>query len=318
MITTLNAIAPIFLIIATGYLLFKLRVVGESVWSAIEHICFYLLLPFLIIRTLSRVNLGSVPIFDFLVVLFVAVLGMSTLLISTHAIFRSRYPDSGPSFTSLFQGATRFHGFVALAVIGPLYGDQGVALIALALAIMVPLANVTAVIVLSVYGRSETRLDAGEVITKILKNPLIMACAVGLLFNRLGVPNILFDAIDIIGAGGLGLALLTVGAGMKFGHATKNKLLVATGVLIRLVGMPVIIIVMSWLVGLDGLTRTVAIIVGAVPTAASSFVMARKMGGDAELMSSIVTFQVIVAFFTLPLFIYIAEQLHEPGIVFHQ
>jgi predicted permease len=37
--------------------------------------------------------------------------------------------------------------------------------------------------------------------------------------------------------------------------------------------------------------------------------MARKMGGDAELMSSIVTFQMIAAFFTLPAFIYIAEQL---------
>ena len=81
MITTLNAIAPIFLIIATGYLLFRTRVVDESVWSAIEHICFYLLLPFLIIRTLSRANLGSVPVIDFVTVLIVAILGMSVLLI---------------------------------------------------------------------------------------------------------------------------------------------------------------------------------------------------------------------------------------------
>ena len=290
-------------------MLFKLRVVGEPVWSAIEHICFYLLLPFLIIRTLSRANLGDVPILDFITVLVVAVLGMSTLLILMHALFKSRYPDSGPSFTSLFQGATRFHGFVALAVIGPLYGDQGITLAALALGIMVPLLNVISVIVLSVYGRSETQLTTGKVIIKILKNPLILACVVGLGFNWLGVPNILFDAVDIIGAGGLGLALLTVGAGMRFGHAAQSKLLVATGVLTRLIGMPIIIIAMSWLVGLDGLARTVAIIAGAVPTAASSYVMARKMGGDAALMSSIVTFQVIIAFFTLPLFIYVAEHL---------
>ena len=81
------------------------------------------------------------------------------------------------------------------------------------------------------------------------------------------------------------------------------------GVLTRLIGMPAIIIAMSWLIGLEGLARTVAIIAGAVPTAASAYVMARKMGGNAELMSSIVTFQVIVAFFTLPLFIYLAEKL---------
>ena len=309
MIETLNAITPIFLIIATGYLLFRTRVVDESVWSAIEHICFYLLLPFLIIRTLSRANLGSVPLVDFMTVIVVAVLGMSALLVLIQALVWRRFPQSGPSFSSIFQGATRFHGFVAIAVIGPLYGDAGVTLAALALAIMVPLLNAISVIVLSVYGRSEIKPDFVAVSRKILTNPLIIACVVGLLFNWFGVPDILFDTIDIIGAGGLGLALLAVGAGMSPGKAAQHKMLLTIGVLTRLIGMPVIIIAMSWLVGLDGLARTVAIIAGAVPTAASAYVMARKMGGDAELMSSIVTFQVIIAFFTLPLFIYIAEQL---------
>ncbi|MDH3630066.1 MAG: AEC family transporter [Gammaproteobacteria bacterium] len=309
MITTLNAIAPIFLIIATGYLLFRTRIVDESVWSAIEHICFYLLFPFLIIRTLSRANLGSVPVFDFMAVIVVAILGMSALLILIQAFIWKRFPQSGPSFSSIFQGATRFHGFVAIAVIGPLYGDTGVTLAALALAIMVPLLNVISVVVLSVYGHSDTRPQVIAVVKKIVTNPLIIACIVGLLFNWLGVPDILFDAIDIIGAGGLGLALLAVGAGMNFGQAAQHKMLLTVGVLTRLIGMPAIVIAMSWLVGLDGIARTVAIIAGAVPTAASAYVMARKMGGNAELMSSIVTFQVFVAFFTLPLFIYIAEQL---------
>ncbi len=309
MITTLNAIAPIFLIIATGYLLFRAKIVDESVWSAIEHICFYLLFPFLIIRTLSRANLGSVPVIDFMAVIVVAILGMSALLILIQAFIWKRFPQSGPSFSSIFQGATRFHGFVAIAVIGPLYGDAGVTLAALALAIMVPLLNVISVVVLSVYGHSDTRPQVIAVAKKIVTNPLIIACIVGLLFNWLGLPDILYETIGIIGAGGLGLALLAVGAGMNFGQAAQHKMLLTVGVLTRLIGMPAIVIAMSWLVGLDGTARTVAIIAGAVPTAASAYVMARKMGGNAELMSSIVTFQVIVAFFTLPLFIYIAEQL---------
>jgi predicted permease len=309
LITTLNAIAPIFLIIATGYLLFRAKIVDESVWSAIEHICFYLLFPFLIIRTLSRANLGSVPVIDFMAVIVVAILGMSALLILIQAFIWKRFPQSGPSFSSIFQGATRFHGFVAIAVIGPLYGDAGVTLAALALAIMVPLLNVISVVVLSVYGHSDTRPQVIAVAKKIVTNPLIIACIVGLLFNWLGLPDILYETIGIIGAGGLGLALLAVGAGMNFGQAAQHKMLLTVGVLTRLIGMPAIVIAMSWLVGLDGTARTVAIIAGAVPTAASAYVMARKMGGNAELMSSIVTFQVIVAFFTLPLFIFFAEQL---------
>ena len=309
MITTLSAIAPIFLIIATGYLLFRTKVIDETVWSAVEHICFYLLLPFLIIRTLSRANLGSVPIVDFIIVLVIAILGMAAILILIQAFVWKRYPESGPSFSSIFQGATRFHGFVAIAVIGPLFGDDGVTLAALALAIMVPLLNVISVIVLSVYGRSDSKPEIASVLRKIVTNPLIIACGVGLLFNYSGVPDIVFDTIDIIGSGGLGLALLAVGAGMKLDQAAQHKMLLTIGVLTRLIGMPAIVIAMSWLVGLDGLARTVAIIAGAVPTAASAYVMARKMGGNAELMSSIVTFQVIVAFFTLPLFVYIADQL---------
>lgn len=309
MLTTLNAITPIFLIIAIGHLLFRTKMVSGGVWSAIEHICFYLLLPFLIIRTLSRANLGGVPIIDFISVLIVAILGMSMLLILVYTLLRNRYPSSGPSFTSLFQGATRFHGFVALAVIGPLYGDAGVTLAALALAIMVPLLNVMSVIVLSVYGTNNSNPDVRQVLLRIIQNPLIIGCMVGLTLNWVGVHDVIFNTIEIIGNGGLGLALLAVGAGLRMDQAAEQKLLVATGVFTRLIGMPLIIIGMAWLTGLDGLPRTVAIIAGAVPTASSSYVMARKMGGNAELMSNIVTFQVIIAFFTLPLFIYIAEQL---------
>ena len=282
---------------------------GEQVWSAIEHICFYLLLPFLIIRTLSRANLGDVPVVDFTLVIIVAIVGMSASLILAYSLVRSRYPTSGPSFTSLFQGATRFHGFVAIAVIGPLYGDDGVTLAAIALAIMVPLLNTTSVIVLSVYGHGSSEFETSQVLKQIAKNPLIIACLVGLIFNLTGVPDIIFDTVVIIGNGGLGLALLAVGAGMRLGQAAQDKLLVFTGVFIRLIGMPLMVIGMAWIVGLEGLPRTIAIIAGAVPTAASSYVMARKMGGNAELMSNIVTFQIIAAFFTLPLFIYIADNL---------
>ena len=306
---TLNAIAPIFLIIAVGHLLHRTALVNESVWSAIEHICFYLLLPALILRTLARADLGNVPVADFAAVLLVAVIAMSALLIGSHALLWRRYPDSGPSFSSVFQGATRFHGFVAIAVIGPLYGDAGLALGALAIAVLVPVLNISSVVVLSIYGRSASRPDAARVGKTILTNPLILACLAGLLFNWTGLPDIVFDTIDIIGAGGLGLALLAVGAGMQFAHAARQQLLVTIGVLVRLIGMPLTIIGMSALLGLDGLPRTIAIIAGAVPTAGSAYVMARKMGGDAELMSSIVTFQVFAALFTLPLFIYVADRL---------
>lgn len=258
---------------------------------------------------MSRANLGSVPVLDFAIAIILAICSMSLLLILFYHLLKSRYPHSGPSFTSLFQGATRFHGFVALAIIGPLYGDQGIALAAIALAVMVPLLNTTSVIVLSVYGHGAHSIQMRLILKQIARNPLILACITGLLLNWTGIPDIAFSAVEIIGNGGLGLALLAVGAGMRPDHALNNKLLIFIGVIIRLIGMPVLIILMSWIVGLEGLPRTIAIIAGAVPTAASSYVMARKMGGNAVLMSNIVTFQIIASFVTLPFFIYLADRL---------
>ncbi len=309
MLTTLTAIAPIFIVILAGYVLKRIKLIRTEMWPTVEHICFYLLFPFLIIRTLARADLGAIPIANFAIVITGGVIGMALLLLMLQPISERRLGVSGASFTSIFQGATRFHGFMALAVVGSLYGDEGVALSGIAIGVMVPLINALNVGVLTIFGETEEKPDWKTVILKIASNPLIIACLIGFALNITGVPDSIYGAIDIIGDGGLGLALLAVGAGLNIGRAMETKMLVAAGVLIRLIGMPFLVALLSWLVGLDGLTRTVAIITGAVPTASSAYVMARQMGGDAELMANIVTVQVLFAGITLPLFIFIADNI---------
>ncbi|MFP3920074.1 MAG: AEC family transporter [Dichotomicrobium sp.] len=309
MLTTLNAVAPIFLVILTGTLLKRIKLVPAEMWPIVEHICFYLLMPFLIIRTLARADLGAIPIADFAIVIAGGVIGMASLLLLLRPVTERRFGISGPSFTSIFQGATRFHGFMALAIVGSLYGEEGVALSGIAIGVMVPLINMLNVAILTIFGNAEARPDWTRVLLKIISNPLIVACVIGFALNITGIPGFIYGAIDIIGDGGLGLALLAVGAGLSAGRALETKLLVSAGVLIRLLGMPLLVVLLSWVVGLEGITRTVAIITGAVPTASSAYVMARQMGGDADLMANITTMQVLLAAITLPLFIFIAENI---------
>jgi predicted permease len=308
MLATFNASAPIALIILLGYVLNRYKVASPEIWSAIEHVCFYILFPFLIVRTLAGANLADLPVGNFAMVLFGGATGMALLMLAARPVFR-HYGVSGPTFTSLFQGATRFHGFMALAVIGALYGEPGLALGALAISFLVPTLNILNIVVLTIWGDAAQAPSLRNVLLRIVQNPLIWACLAGLTLNMTGVPIFVFSAIEIIGDGGLGLAMLAVGAGLQLGRVAETKRLLAIGVLIRMVGMPVPIIFLAWLVGLEGLPRTVAIIAGAVPTASTAYVMARKMGGDAELMANIVTMQVVASAVTLPLFIYIAQNL---------
>lgn len=305
MLATFNASAPIALIILLGYLLNRYRLAGPEIWSAIEHVCFYILFPFLIVRTLASANLADLPIADYALVLLGAGAGMALLLLAARPLL-VRSGMSGPTFTSLFQGATRFHGFMALAVVGALYGAPGLALSALAISILVPILNVVAVIVLSVWGDGAEGMSTRIILSRLARNPLIFACLAGLALNLSGLPPFIFSAIEIIGDGGLGLAMMAVGAGLQIERVAQTKWLLIVGVMIRLIGMPLLVILLCWLVGLEGLPRTIAIITGAVPTASTAYVMARKMGGDAQLMANIVTFQVVAAAVTLPVFIYIA------------
>ncbi|MDX2265759.1 MAG: AEC family transporter [Hyphomicrobiales bacterium] len=309
MTAVFDATAPIFLLIVAGYALFQSGLVKAEVWAAVEHVCFYLLFPALIVKTLSRADLTALPVAAFVAVVLGAVVCMAALLLAARPLLAARYGVSGPTFTSLFQGATRFHGFMALAIVGSLHGDAGIALCAIAMGAMIPMLNIINVAVLAVYGAHEGTVTARSVLEQILRNPLIIACLIGFALNLTGLPGFIYTAIDIAGGGGLGLGLLAVGAGLNLRNATETRALVAVGVLIRLVGMPAFMIALAALAGLTGLPRTVAIIAGAVPTASTAYVMARKMGGDAALMANIVTFQVLAAAVTLPLFIYIADRL---------
>lgn len=64
--------------------------------------------------------------------------------------------------------------------------------------------------------------------------------------------------------------------------------------------------VLAWALGLTDVPAMVAVAYGALPCSASSYVLARRMGGDAPCMANIITFQTLAAAAALPLVIAVA------------
>ena len=63
-------------------------------------------------------------------------------------------------------------------------GAIGTELAAICIAILVPITNIAAVIVMKVYNRQETNTKISRFLLKeITRNPLIIAVVLGLLFN---------------------------------------------------------------------------------------------------------------------------------------
>ncbi len=56
-------------------------------------------------------------------------------------------------------------------------------------------------------------------------------------------------------------------------------------------------------IGIEGLTRAVLVIQAALPSSPYSYVLARELGGDAALMSGIISMQTGLAFLSLPVVI---------------
>ncbi len=305
MIAILSALAPLFLITAIGYALAKVKFGGAEMWHALDHITFYVLFPALLTKTLMRAGLGGVPARDFFLVSFGSVTIMGAALLAAHLILQK--PASGPVFTSFFQGAIRFQSMICVAIAAALFGERGLTFAALSVASLVPTVQLYTVLTLLIFGQGNGEIGLWSILKRLAYNPLTLACALGLSLNRTGVPNFVYETFSILGAASIGLTMLSVGAGLDIARAHAARKLVAASMVLRLVFMPLLVFGLCWLAGLSGIPRTVAVIAAAVPTAATAYTMARKMGGDSELMAQIITFQSIASTVTLPLFIWLAQ-----------
>ena len=91
--------------------------------------------------------------------------------------------------------------------------------------------------------------------------------------------------------------------------ALKPGTLVWVGTLLKLMATPLLVVAVSHFTGLSGIAFEAAMITAAVPTAMNGYVLARTMGGDAELYAATATLQTALAFVTIPLWIWLARGL---------
>jgi malonate transporter and related proteins len=297
-------LVPTFLIIATGWLCRITGFVDDKQWAGLERVTFVIFFPALIIDTLARADLTSVPVLGVGGALVGAILLMAATVLSLRPLMERSLGIDGPSFTSVFQGATRWNTFVGLAVAGSLFGQRGIALIAVAIAAMVPLLNLLAFYVFIRYA-GRARQSAWQILRSFVTNPFIWSCALGLVLNQLlpPLPKPIASYIDVMGRAALAAGLLIVGAGLDIRALAKPGAphLIATA--LKLLLMPALAVALGRLIGLDGDDIVVTVIAASVPSASAAYVLARQMGGNASLMAEILTQQTLVALLSMPLLI---------------
>ena len=303
MAVVISALLPVFLLIVLGFILKRSLMRLETQWHGLERLTYYVLFPMLLVQTLVKADLSKVPVAGVGGALLLSALLMSLLCLALRPIL-PRWDIDGPAFTSIFQGATRWQTYVALAVSGNLFGETGLALASVAMVAIIPLVNVLSVSVLAHYASPEKQSVRAIVMT-VVKNPLIWACAIGLAVNvtHLPLPKIWHEVAEALGRSSLGIGLLVTGAGLQLQGMFRPSLAASVTVFLKLVLMPVLAIALALWFGISGSSLVIVAACSAVPTSSSAYVMARQMGGDAPLLAQIITLQTILAAITMPMVI---------------
>lgn len=298
---TLTVILPVFLLILVGLALRRGGLFEESFWLSAERLAYFVLLPCLLVAICAGADLGNTHYLG----LAGAIAGGMAIVTGLCLALRPAIGGDGARFTSVVQGAIRFNGYVGLAIAAGLYGDAGLAAAAIAVLTIVLCGNVISVVVLSTFGaRASSKPAPGVlgVLRQCASNPLIVACAIGLLINLsgLGLPDVIAGLLDLIGRAALPIGLLAVGAGLRFelGNGQSRALAVSTA--LKLAVLPLVTLALAWAFGIGGTPLVIAVLFNALPTASSSYILARQMGGDAPLMATIITAQTLFALITLP------------------
>ena len=149
-------------------------------------------------------------------------------------------------------------------------------------------------------------MSALSVLVDLAKNPLILGCVGGGLLNVSGValPVWVDDSLSFMGRMALPIALLCVGASLELsrlkGDVGPSLIASATQFVVK----PGMAWGLCLWFGLPAMATSVTVLFMAVPTAPSAYILARRMGGDYEAMASIIAFQTVAGFATMPLILF--------------
>ena len=291
------ALVPIALLIALGSLLRHRAFVAEAFWPQAERLAYYILLPSLFVHGLATANLEGVPVVPLFLTLVLSTVSVAALLV----LCRRWVKVDDAAFTSVFQGAVRFNNYVGVSAAAGLFGAQGVALAAVANAAIVPTVNILCVLVFARYGVGGVPSWRG-VARQLALNPLVVACAIGisLQWAGVGLPAGIDPMLKALGQASLPLGLLCVGAALGASSARQWLRPIGLSSVIKFVVMPFTTLAACHAVGLHGPAAVAALLFQALPTASSSYIMARQLGGDAPLMAGIIASQTVIAAITLP------------------
>ncbi len=292
----LQLLLPDFTLILLGYLVCRHTALGRPVWEQVESLVYYFLFPVLLFHSIVRSPLDPAAASSLIGAgLSVSAAGIALAALVPHLPgLRTRIVPR--EHAGAAQVAFRFNSYIALALADRLAGPPGLVAIAILIGVCVPLVNVGAVWPMARHANT-------GMARALLRNPLIVATALGLAANFAGfrIPAWLEPTVLRVGGASLPLGLMAAGAGMQLGHLAQQKALSVSLLAIRHLLLPVIAALLALAFRLDAVQATILLAFSALPTASSCYVLAARMGYNGAYVAGLITVSTLLGLASLPL-----------------
>lgn len=318
-IFSLNATLPIFLIMVLGWFLMRIGLFTKEFNKVADKYVFKVALPVLLFKDIATADIRSDFNLTFVLfcmitttIMFLAIWGLSYIFIKDKT-------QVGAFAQASARGSAAVLG---IAFINNIYGNSGMAPLMIVSA--VPLYNILSVIILTFSAdmgkeAQKNKLtdnvsnSKGSNIKKacinVVKNPIIIGIFLGLPFSIFGIsiPPIPLKAVTSIAQTATPIALLVVGAGFEGAKAIKKIKLTAVATFIKLVLLPLIFFPFAIAFGFRGSELVAILVMLGSPTTVTCYIMAKNMGNDEVLSSSIVVMAALLSSVTLTGWIFVLK-----------
>ena len=292
--STALLILPNFVLILIGLVLARRFDFGRDFWDGLEKLVYYVLFPALLFRSLAtaKIDFESTGMLVFAALLFT----LAGFVLSVAA---------GPLFAldrkllaTGSQCGYRFNTYVGLAIAGSLFGTPGVALAALLLGVMIPLANFLAVAMLAAHGRR-------GFLHELATHPLLVSSVAGLAWNAAGLPLPGFadQTLNLLAITALPAGLLSVGAAMRIEPGQGPIAAHAWWLTVKLLAVPAVAWGLILLFGFGDVQAKVLLLCAALPTASNAYILAVRMTGDGRAVATQITIGTVISMLTIPLWL---------------
>lgn len=302
LIFSLNATIPIFLMMLLGMLFRKLGWMDEVFAAKMNKFVFLVPLPVLLFEQLATVDFSEV--WDIKFILFCFVVTAISITISTliSLLWKDR-SIKGEFIQATYRSSAALLG---IAFIQNIYGTVGMA--PLMIIGSVPLYNIMAVVVLSVFKPGNNSFDKA-LVKKTLKgiatNPIIIGIVAGFVWSalKLPMPLILHKTVSSIGATATPMGLMSMGATFEMKKATSKMKPTLVAVFMKLIGFCAIFLPVAAMFGFRNEQLIAILVMLGSATTVSSFVMARNMGHEGTLSSGVIMMTTLLSAFTLTMWL---------------